>query len=278
MRRSGASSTSASRAKRCSSCRRAGSRSRAASLRRCSRPIEERHVDVVLRSSFEDCAVGAASEIDDPIWDTRTTRTSRARARRHCRLGVGTCRRLRDGRRSRSPRRRRSALLIGPETVEAAKIACGSAWKTFDRPSTEVAGRDRITGLPRRTTITSEQVRSATEQSVGQIVEAVKRTLESTPPELVADISSSGMLHAGGGALLPGIDQRLAAETGVHVSVAEAPLQCVALGAGSALEEPGALDRMARRQTGALALPPPGVAEGPTCHGGGSCVQRPAPR
>ena len=106
-------------------------------------------------------------------------------------------------------------LLIGPETAEAAKIACGSAWESVHRPATEVAGRDRITGLLRRTTISSEQVRSAIDHSVGQIVEAVKRTLESTPPELAADISSSGMLLAGGGALLAGIDGRLAAETGV---------------------------------------------------------------
>jgi rod shape-determining protein MreB len=97
-------------------------------------------------------------------------------------------------------------------------------------------------------------VRSAIDHSVGQIVEAVKRTLESTPPELAADISSSGMLLAGGGALLAGIDRRLAAETGVHVSLAEAPLECVALGAGSALEERGALDRTARRRSRAPVL------------------------
>jgi rod shape-determining protein MreB len=145
-------------------------------------------------------------------------------------------------------------LLIGPETAEAAKIACGSAWESVDRPATEVAGRDRITGLLRRTTISSEQVRSAIDHPVGQIVEAVKRTLESTPPELAADISSSGMLLAGGGALLAGIDRRLAAETGVHVSVAEAPLECVVLGAGSALEERGALDLTARRRSRAPIL------------------------
>jgi rod shape-determining protein MreB len=145
-------------------------------------------------------------------------------------------------------------LLIGPETAEAAKIACGSARESIDRPATEVAGRDRITGLLRRATISSEQVRSAIDHSVGQIVEAVKRTLESTPPELAADISSSGMLLAGGGALLAGIDRRLAAETGVHVSLAEAPLECVALGAGSALEERGALDRTARRRSRAPVL------------------------
>jgi rod shape-determining protein MreB len=137
-------------------------------------------------------------------------------------------------------------LLIGPETAEAAKIACGSAWEAADRPETEVAGRDRITGLLRRITIGSAEVRSAIDNSVGQIVEAVKRTLEATPPELAADISNSGILLAGGGALLAGIDRRLAAETGVHVITADGPLECVVLGAGSALEERDALDRAGR--------------------------------
>jgi rod shape-determining protein MreB len=145
-------------------------------------------------------------------------------------------------------------LLIGSETAEAAKIACGSAWKATAESETEVAGRDRITGLLRRTTINSAEVRTAVDHSVGQIVEAVKRTLETTPPELAADISSGGILLAGGGSLLAGIDQRLAAETGVHVSVAETPLECVVLGAGSALEEGDALDRAKRRSRASLRL------------------------
>jgi rod shape-determining protein MreB and related proteins len=140
-------------------------------------------------------------------------------------------------------------LLIGPETAEAAKIACGSAWKTVERPATQVAGRDRITGLLRRTTINSAQVHAAIDHSVDRIVDAVKRTLETTPPELAADISSSGILLAGGGALLPGIDERIAAESGVRVTVAEAPLECVAVGAGSTLEERRALERSATRRS-----------------------------
>jgi rod shape-determining protein MreB and related proteins len=139
-------------------------------------------------------------------------------------------------------------LLIGPETAEAAKIACGSAWKTVERPAAQVAGRDRITGLLRRTTITSSQVRDAIDHSVGQIVDAVKRTLETTPPELAADIATSGIVLAGGGALLPGLDERMSAETGVEVTVAERPLECVALGAGSTLEERRVLDRSANRR------------------------------
>jgi len=139
-------------------------------------------------------------------------------------------------------------LLIGPETAETAKIACGTAWTSIERPPADVAGRDRITGLLRRATITSAQVRDAIDHSVGQIIDAVKRTLETTPPELAADISTSGILLAGGGALLPGLDERMSAETGVEVTVADAPLECVALGAGSTLEESRALERSATRR------------------------------
>ena len=140
-------------------------------------------------------------------------------------------------------------LLIGPETAEAAKIACGSAEPLEEEIESQVAGRDRITGLLRRTTISSTDVRSATEQAVGAIVDTVKRTLEATPPELAADISSRGIVLAGGGALLRGIDRRLAKETGLLVHVAEAPLECVVLGAGSSLEESAVLRRTARRRS-----------------------------
>jgi rod shape-determining protein MreB len=139
-------------------------------------------------------------------------------------------------------------LLIGPESAEAAKIACGSAWPLAEELETDVAGRDRITGLLRRTTITSSDVRTALAQTVDTIVEAVKRTLEATPPELAADISSRGIVLAGGGALLRGIDRRLSAETGLPVHVAEAPLECVVIGAGSSLEESAVLQRTSRRR------------------------------
>jgi rod shape-determining protein MreB len=139
-------------------------------------------------------------------------------------------------------------LLIGPETAESAKIACGSAWPLSEEIETDVAGRDRITGLLKRTTITSSEVRSALEQPVETIVETVKRTLEATPPELAADISSHGIVLAGGGALLRGIDQRLSAETQLAVHIAEAPLECVVLGAGSSLEEMAVLQRRSRRR------------------------------
>jgi rod shape-determining protein MreB len=128
-------------------------------------------------------------------------------------------------------------LLIGPETAEAAKIACGSAWRLDEEIETDVAGRDRVTGLLRRTTLESGEVRTALDQTVSAIIDAVVRTLEATPPELAADISSRGIVLAGGGALLRGIDRRLAAQTGVPVVRAAAPLECVALGAGASLEE-----------------------------------------
>jgi rod shape-determining protein MreB and related proteins len=139
-------------------------------------------------------------------------------------------------------------LLIGPETAEAAKIRCGSAWPLPEELETDVAGRDRITGLLRRARIGSEEMRSALAQPVALIIEAVVRTLEATPPELAADISSAGIALAGGGALLRGLDQRIAADTRLPVHVADAPLECVVLGAGSSLEETAALDTNPRRR------------------------------
>jgi rod shape-determining protein MreB and related proteins len=139
-------------------------------------------------------------------------------------------------------------LLIGPETAETAKIACGSAWPLQDEIETDVAGRDRITGLLRRTTIDSTEVRAAIEPPLETILDTVRRTLESTPPELAADIGSHGIVVAGGGALLRGIDQRLSSETGLPVLIADAPLECVVLGAGSSLEESAVLRRTAQRR------------------------------
>jgi rod shape-determining protein MreB len=128
-------------------------------------------------------------------------------------------------------------LLIGPETAETAKIACGSAWPLEEEIETDVAGRDRITGLLRRATLDSNEIRAALDASVETIAETVVRTLEATPPELAADISSRGIVLAGGGGLMRGIDRRLETHSGVPVTRAEAPLECVALGAGASLEE-----------------------------------------
>jgi rod shape-determining protein MreB and related proteins len=128
-------------------------------------------------------------------------------------------------------------LVIGPETAEAAKIASGSAWPIDDEPEAEIAGRDRLTGLLRRASLGSVEVRAALAQSVELIVDAVKRTLEITPPELAADISDRGITLAGGGALLRGLDRKLEDATGVPVVIADSPLTCVVLGAGRSLEE-----------------------------------------
>ena len=140
-------------------------------------------------------------------------------------------------------------LLIGPETAESAKIACGSALELAEELETDVAGRDRITGLLRRTTLTSNEVRSAIEQPLGAIVETVKRTLEAAPPELAADLATDGIMLAGGGSLLRGLDRRLAAETGLPVTLAEAPLECVVLGAGATLEETPLIRARTRRRS-----------------------------
>jgi rod shape-determining protein MreB len=137
-------------------------------------------------------------------------------------------------------------LLIGPETAERAKIACGSALPFAGEPDTDVAGRDRISGLLRRATLSAAAVREAIDQPVAAIVDTVKRTLEATPPELAADVGNAGIVLAGGGALLRVLDRRLAEETGLPVSVAEAPLQCVVLGAGASLEETPLVQRSRR--------------------------------
>jgi len=139
-------------------------------------------------------------------------------------------------------------LLIGPETAEAAKIGAGSAWQLPEKIETDVAGRDRITGLLRRTTLDSDEVRSAIAQPLDTIVETVRRTLEATPPELAADVASRGIVVAGGGALLRGIDRLLSAETGLPVLIAETPLECVVLGAGASLEESAVTGRPRHRR------------------------------
>jgi rod shape-determining protein MreB and related proteins len=139
-------------------------------------------------------------------------------------------------------------LLIGPETAEAAKIAAGSAWPLPEKLEAEVAGRDRITGLLRRATIDSDEVRSAIAQPLETIAETVRRTLEATPPELAADVASRGIVVAGGGALLRGIDSLLSSATGLPVVIADAPLECVVLGAGASLEESALAGRARHRR------------------------------
>ncbi len=140
-------------------------------------------------------------------------------------------------------------LLIGQETAESAKIAVGSAWPVEEElPDAQVAGRDLVTGLLRRATLGAEDVRRALEQPVARIVAAVKETLERTPPELAADLGERGIVLAGGGSLLRGLDERLRYEVGLPVQRVESPLTCVALGAGRSLDELETLERAAKAQ------------------------------
>src|SRR5919109_5095753 len=139
-------------------------------------------------------------------------------------------------------------LLIGLETAEAAKIEIGSAWPLDDTAETTVAGRDLVTGLLRRVTITGGDIRHALDAPVARIVTAVKDTLERTPPELAADLGERGIVLAGGGALLRGIDEKLRTEVGLPVQITDSPLTCVAEGAGRSLDELETLDRAAKAQ------------------------------
>jgi rod shape-determining protein MreB and related proteins len=139
-------------------------------------------------------------------------------------------------------------LLIGQETAEVAKIEVGSAWSADDSAETTVAGRDLVTGLLRRVTLTSGDVRRSLEAPVGRIINAVKDTLERTPPELAADLGVRGIVLAGGGSLLRGIDERLRSEVGLPVQLVESPLTCVAEGAGRSLDELETLERAAKAQ------------------------------
>jgi rod shape-determining protein MreB len=140
--------------------------------------------------------------------------------------------------------RREYNLLLGERTAEDIKIAIGSAYPgDYDEQRVTLRGRDLLTGLPRAVEITAEQVREAIEASVQQIVDTIKDTIEETPPELVADIMDQGIVLAGGGALLQGLDRRVSEATQMPVHVADDPLTCVARGTGKALEELDVLER-----------------------------------
>ncbi len=133
--------------------------------------------------------------------------------------------------------RRAYNLYIGDRTAEEAKLEVGSAFNVGPERTMEVRGRDLISGLPRSTMITSSEIREAIMDPINQIVDSVKITLESTPPELAADIFERGIVLAGGGALLEGLDRLIARETCMPVHVAQDPLSCVVIGTGRVLEE-----------------------------------------
>ena len=127
-------------------------------------------------------------------------------------------------------------LDIGVNTAEEVKIQLGSAWPLQNEIVGDVGGRDTKTGLPRTQEITTQQVREALDEAVMKIVDAIKKTLERTPPELAADVISHGLVLAGGGALLAGLAERITHETGIQAFIAPEPLLAVVLGAGMTLE------------------------------------------
>jgi rod shape-determining protein MreB and related proteins len=133
--------------------------------------------------------------------------------------------------------KREEKLMIGSQTAEEVKLEIGSAFALKDELEAEVRGRDMITGLPKTVVLSSEQVRTALEEPVAQIVDAVRATLDRTPPELASDIMDRGIVLAGGGSLLSGLDDRLRAETEMPIHLADSPLTCVAVGSGRSLEE-----------------------------------------
>ncbi|MBA2436754.1 MAG: rod shape-determining protein [Acidimicrobiia bacterium] len=129
------------------------------------------------------------------------------------------------------------SVALGERTAEEVKITLGSAWPLEEELTAEIRGRDLVTGLPKTILTSTSEIREALEEPVSSVVDAVKVTLDKTPPELAADIMEQGIVLTGGGALLLGLTERLQAETGMPISVAKNPLQSVAMGSGQSLEE-----------------------------------------
>jgi rod shape-determining protein MreB len=136
------------------------------------------------------------------------------------------------------------SLMLGERTAEEIKMAIGSAYPLRDEPDAEIRGRDLATGLPKTIVVSSEDIRKALEEPVNAIVNAVKNTLDKTPPELAADLMDRGIVLTGGGALLKGLDERLRHETGMPIHVSERPLQAVVEGSGKCVEEFEALEKV----------------------------------
>jgi len=140
--------------------------------------------------------------------------------------------------------KREYSLLLGERTAEEIKMAIGSAFPAMGEPDAEIRGRDLVTGLPKTILVTAEEIRKAVDEPVSRIVEAVKTTLDSCPPELSGDIMDRGIVLTGGGALLHGLDERLRHETGIAVNIAENPLNAVVMGTGRCIEEFEALEKV----------------------------------
>src|SRR5205809_5302449 len=140
-------------------------------------------------------------------------------------------------------------LMIGSQTAEEVKLEIGSAYQLREEVQAEIRGRDLVTGLPKTVVLSSEDVRIALEEPISQIVDAVKSTLDKTPPELASDIMDRGIMLAGGGSLLTGLEERLREETQMPVQLAESPLTCVAVGSGKSLEEFEVIHRAAKARS-----------------------------
>jgi len=148
--------------------------------------------------------------------------------------------------------RKKYNLMIGDRTSEEIKINVGTADPKAEHSEMDIRGRDMVTGLPKTVTINSDEIKEALSEPVESILEAIRITLEKTPPELSADIMDKGVVLAGGGALLNGFDRRISEETGMPVFLAENPVDAVVLGAGKVLSEIDLLRRVAmisRRNT-----------------------------
>jgi rod shape-determining protein MreB len=140
--------------------------------------------------------------------------------------------------------KREYSLLLGERTAEEIKMAIGSAYQLANEYDAEIRGRDLATGLPKTITVTAAEIRKALEEPVNAIVNAVKGTLDKTPPELSSDLMDRGIVLTGGGALLKGLDERLRRETGMPIHIAERPLDAVVEGSGKCIEEFEALEKV----------------------------------
>jgi len=136
------------------------------------------------------------------------------------------------------------SLALGERTAEEIKVALASAYPLEEELYAEIRGRDLVTGLPKTIVVSTEEIRDAIEEPVSAIVDAVKVTLDKTPPELAADIMEKGIVITGGGALLHGLEQRLHSETGMPILTAKNPLYAVVVGSGQCLEEFDALKNL----------------------------------
>ncbi|HEY0388463.1 MAG TPA: rod shape-determining protein [Gaiellales bacterium] len=139
--------------------------------------------------------------------------------------------------------KREYKLMIGSQTAEEVKLEIGSAYELPEEVEAEIRGRDLVSGLPKTVVLSSAEVRQALEVPLSQIIDAVKQTLDKTPPELASDIMDRGIVLAGGGALLQRLTERIRNETQMPVHLAESPLTCVAVGSGRSLEEFDAIHR-----------------------------------